>query len=192
MAEIRPLRAGEVGEQLIGRLITGYATTEVYRIIRDETPDAIRFELRLAPLERPFVKRYPLDSEVVRNYQRLVTAGHAFGAFVEETCVGIALSEPQQWNRSLVVQEFHIVPEFRRQGIGCTLMAALEAYARAEGMRCIVCETQNTNVPAMRFYRALGFTVDGLDVSLYAHDDMERGEVAVFMKKRVLDPAVRR
>lgn len=44
----------------------------------------------------------------------------------------------------------------------------------------------------MRFYHALGFTMDGLDVSLYAHDDMERGEVAVFMKKRVLDPAVRR
>jgi ribosomal protein S18 acetylase RimI-like enzyme len=49
----------------------------------------------------------------------------------------------------------------------------------------IVCETQNTNVPAIRFYRALGFTVDGIDVSLYTNDDLARGEVALFLKKRL-------
>jgi hypothetical protein len=61
MVVIRPLSSIDVS--LLERLITGYTSTEVYRVIREETPDTIRFELRLTPLEQPFVKRYPpLDS----------------------------------------------------------------------------------------------------------------------------------
>lgn len=187
MAEIRLLRAAEVDAQLLERLIAGYTTTEAYRVVRDETADVIHFELRLTPLKQPFAKRYPLDEVGVEHYQKLVVAGHAFGAFAGEVCVGIALCEPQRWNHSLIVQEFHIAPDAQRQGIGRALMAAVEAHARAEGMRGIVCETQNTNVGAIRFYCALGFTVDGVDISLYSNDDLERGEVALFLKKRIGD-----
>jgi ribosomal protein S18 acetylase RimI-like enzyme len=46
-------------------------------------------------------------------------------------------------------------------------------------------ETQATNVPAIRFYMALGFAVVGLDLSLYGNDDAARGEVALFMARAV-------
>jgi ribosomal protein S18 acetylase RimI-like enzyme len=175
-----------IDTSLLERLITGYTSMETYRVTRVETADMIRFELRLTPLEQPFVKRYPPhDSTELQRYRDLVAAGHAFGAFEGETCIGIALCEPQRWNSSLSVWEFHIALEFQRQGIGRALMAAVEAHARDEGLRCIVCETQTTNMPAIRFYRTLGFTVDAVDISLYANDDIERGEIAVFMKKRV-------
>lgn len=171
---------------LLERLITGYTSSEVYWISKEETDDTIFFELRLTPLEQPFVKRYPpLDSTELQRYRGLAATGNAFGAFEGETCVGIALCEPQRWNSSLSVWEFHIAPEVRWQGVGRALMAAVEVHAREEGLRCLVCETQTTNVPAIRFYRAIGFTVDAVDISLYANDDIERGEVAVFMKKRV-------
>lgn len=184
MVVIRPLSS--IDASLLERLITGYTSTEVYRVIREETPDTIRFELRLTPLEQPFVKRYaPLDSTELQRYSGLAAAGHAFGAFDGKTCVGIALCEPQRWNSSLTICEFHIAPEFQRQDIGRALMGAVEAHAHDDGLRCLVCETQTTNVPAIRFYRALGFTVDAVDISLYANDDIERGEVAVFMKKRI-------
>jgi ribosomal protein S18 acetylase RimI-like enzyme len=39
-------------------------------------------------------------------------------------------------------------------------------------------ETQNTNVPAILFYRRQGFEIDGLQFSQY---DGEPGEQAVFM-----------
>lgn len=188
MVVIRPLSSIDASllERLITRLITGYASTETYRVTRVETPDTIRFELRLTPLEQPFVKRYaPLDSTELQRYSGLAAAGHSFGAFDGKTCVGIALCEPQRWNSSLTICEFHIAPEFQRQDIGRALMGAVEAHAHDDGLRCLVCETQTTNVPAIRFYRALGFTVDAVDISLYANDDIERGEVAVFMKKRV-------
>lgn len=175
-----------IDTSLLERLITGYTSMETYRVTRVETADTIRFELRLTPLEQPFVKRYPPhDSTELQRYRDLAAAGHAFGAFEGETCIGIALCEPQRWNSSLYVWEFHIALEFQRQGIGRALMAAVEAHARDEGLRCIVCETQTTNMPAIRFYRTLSFTVDAVDISLYANDDIERGEIAVFMKKRV-------
>jgi ribosomal protein S18 acetylase RimI-like enzyme len=183
MADIRQLFA--VDKPLLERLITGYTSAEAYQVIRDEMPDLIRFELRLIRLEQPFVKRYPLDAQMIAQYIEMAAAGHAFGAFVGETCVGTALCEPQQWNASLYVHGFHIAPDFHRKGIGRALMAAVEAHARVEGMRCVVCETQTTNAPAIRFYRAMGFTLDGVDISLYGNDDLVRGEVAVFMKKRI-------
>jgi len=187
MVVIRPLPS--IDASLLERLISGYTSSEMYRVTREETPDTFRFDLRLAALEQPFVKRYPpLDSTDLQRYRDLAAAGQAFGAFEGETCVGIALCESQRWNNSLSVWEFHIAPEFRRQGAGRALMAAVEAHARDEGLRCIVCETQTTNVPAIRFYRALGFTVDAVDVSLYANDDIERSEVALFMKKRIFHP----
>lgn len=188
MAVIRPLSS--IDTSLLKRLITGYTSSEMYRVTRVETADTIHFELRLTPLEQPFVKRYPpLDSTELQRYRDLAAAGQVFGAFDGETCVGIALCEPQRWNSSLYIWEFHIAPESQRQGAGRALMAAVEAHARAAGLRCLVCETQTTNVPAIRFYRALGFTFDAIDVSLYANDDIERGEVAVFMKKRMISPS---
>ena len=46
-------------------------------------------------------------------------------------------------------------------------------------------ETQNTNVPAIHFYRSVGFELEGVDLSYYANDDFPDGQIAVFMKKRV-------
>ena len=184
MADIRPLVM--VDQSLLERLITaGYTSTEAYQVAREETPDRIRFELWLIQLDQPVVKRYPLDAQMIARYLALVTAGHAFGAFVDEACVGIALCEPHTWNAGLFIHEFRIAPSFQRMGIGRALMAAVEEHARAEGMRRVVLETQTTNVPAIRFYRALGFTLDAVDISLYSNDDLARGEVAVFMKKSV-------
>ena len=185
MAEIRPL--SDVDEPLLRHLIIGYSSTEVYRVAREETPDTIRFELRLTRLEQPLVKRYPLDAAELTRYRDLAHKGHVFGAFEDEVCSGIAICDPQPWNRSLIVHEFHIAPDVQRRGIGRQLMAAVERHARLLGMRVIVCETQNSNVPAIRFYRALGFTVDGIDVSLYTNDDLACDAVALFLKKRLSD-----
>jgi ribosomal protein S18 acetylase RimI-like enzyme len=183
MADIRQLTS--IDQSLLELLIVGYTSTEGYQVVKEETPDLVRFELRLVHLGQPFVKRYSLDAQMIAQYSALAAAGHAFGAFAGEICVAIALCEPRQWNSSLHVHEFHVAPHFHRKGIGRALMAAVEAHARAEGMRRLVLETQTTNAPAIRFYRALGFTLDAVDISLYGSDDLARGEVAVFMKKGI-------
>ena len=91
------------------------------------------------------------------------------------------------WNRSLQVGEFHIDPAYRGQGYGCRLMEALAELALQAGCRVMVCEAQNTNVPAIRFYRKLGFEVGAVDLSLYTNADVTDFEVAILMK-RYLQP----
>ncbi|HEV8191646.1 MAG TPA: GNAT family N-acetyltransferase [Ktedonobacterales bacterium] len=186
MPEIRPLRT--LDERLLHDLITGYTSTARYEVAKVESPEYTRIELQLVPLERPFVKRYThLDAATVRRYLNIAALGSSLGAFAGERCIGIALAEPQDWNQSLNVHEFHVAEEFQGQGLGRQLMEALIVHARALGMRCIVCETQTTNVPAIMFYCAMGFTLDGIDLSLYTNHDREGGEVAVYMRKVLVE-----
>ena len=63
-------------------------------------------------------------------------------------------------------------------------MDQVAEVAKAEGLRILVCETQNTNVPAIVFYRSVGFEVGGVDLSYYTNRDVE-DEVAVFMKRKL-------
>ncbi|HEV7127979.1 MAG TPA: GNAT family N-acetyltransferase, partial [Ktedonobacterales bacterium] len=67
------------------------------------------------------------------------------------------------------------------------LMETMVAHARTHGLRCLVCETQTTNMPAIQFYRAQGFAIDGLDLSLYTNHDREHGEVAIFMRRQLAE-----
>ncbi len=182
MVSIQPI--SELDERLLHELIVGYTTTVHYQVSRTETADSICFELRLLPLEQPFIKRYePVGAVEVQQYQALAAQGHVFGAFDGSLCVGIAVTEPRLWHASLWVLEFHVASSYRGQGIGHHLMEAVLAHARANALRCVVCETQSKNVPAIRFYRSLGFALDGVDLSLYTDHDLERDEVAIFLKK---------
>src|SRR5215467_6196323 len=145
MVDIKPL--ADIDEATLKRLIVGYTTKTMYQVSTEVRPDSFRFELRLIPLEEPRVKRYAhLDTETLRQYGEMVATGHSFGAFVNEICVGLALSELQAWNRSLCLQELHVAPELHRRGIGRLLLERLSIHAREHGVRCIVCETQTTDV----------------------------------------------
>jgi ribosomal protein S18 acetylase RimI-like enzyme len=57
------------------------------------------------------------------------------------------------------------------------------AKGRESGLRTLLCETQNTNVPAIRFYRKMGFALEGLDLSHYRNTDYPDGEIMISMKK---------
>lgn len=182
MLEIRPLRA--LDDDILSNLIVGYTSGARYEVEKIETPEHTRIELRLVQLPQPFVKRYPdLDAQTTEHYKSIVEQGNSFGAFAGERCVGIALAEPHTWNLSFLLHELHVAEDFQRQGIGRRVIESLAAHGRSLGLRCIVCETQTTNVPAIQFYRAMGFTLEGIDLSLYTNHDRENGEVALFMKK---------
>jgi ribosomal protein S18 acetylase RimI-like enzyme len=121
------------------------------------------------------------------SYARVVEAGFSFGAFAGDQLVGVALAEPQLWNRSVWVWEFHVAESQRRQDIGRRLLDALAAKSSASSLRTLVCETQTTNVPAIQVYRKLGFRLEGIDISYYSNHDYPDGEVAVFLKRRLDD-----
>lgn len=185
MIAIKPL--GPLSAVELDELIAGYTSDAKYRVTMTQGDGQFSFTLALAHLPTPFVKRYePVDATTLAHYQSLPAQGYSFGAYDGERCVGIALAEAFAWNNSLWVHELHVGETHRGRGIGQQLVAALTQAGRNASLRTIVCETQNTNVPAIRFYQRAGFQLEGVDLSYYSNDDFPDGEIALFMKKRLL------
>jgi ribosomal protein S18 acetylase RimI-like enzyme len=182
MLTIQPLT--QIDQPILQRLIVGYETEEIYEVTRSEADALTTFELRLTGLPQRLVKRYdPQDSATAQRYAAIVQTGHSFAAYDEGQCVALAIGEAQSWNASLTIWEFHVTPSHQGQGVGRRLMETVAGHARSQRLRRLVCETQSTNVPAIRFYRALGFVLDGIDLSLYSNQDYPDGEIAIFMKR---------
>lgn len=174
---LKTLSANEVD-----RIVTGYSSTEKYKVCKDENEYHTIFSLQLVSLPYPYKKVFSIDQETFKFYNEIINKNFSLGAFNENQLIGLIIAEPRPWNNSIWVWEFDIEAPFRRQGIGRMLIEALANQARNHHYRCIVCETQNTNVPAIRFYRRVGFEIDGIDLSYYTNDDIEKFEVAIFMK----------
>lgn len=184
MVEILPLAHFHAAD--LQRMGYGYTATEKYVVGKAESPEIIQITLRLAALEQPYTKRFPApDSQEAAYYQQIVASGFSLGAFAGSDLVGMALVERRDWNKTLWVWEFCVDERFRGQGIGRRLMDTVVQNGRAAGFRAVGLETQNTNVPAIRFYRAVGFEIDGVDLSFYTNDDVAGGEVAIFMKQKL-------
>lgn len=182
MATIQSLHDLDTAQ--LSSIITGYTSHEKYTVTYTEKEEGASFVLHLTPLDKSRIKKYEdLDEETVTRYQQVMQLGYSFGAYSGDTLAGIALAEPHGWNQTLWVWEFHIDEAYQRQGIGKQMMDALVEKAKAAGLRAIVCETQTTNVPAIRFYRSMGFRIEGVDLSYYSNQDYPDGEIAVFMKR---------
>lgn len=63
--------------------------------------------------------------------------------------------------------DIRVRPEFRRQGIGKQLLQHTADWARQCGCRYLKIETQNTNVPACRFYAGRGCKLGNIDRYAY-------------------------
>lgn len=61
-------------------------------------------------------------------------------------------------------------------------LEALTELGKQAGCWLIVCETRNTNAPAIQSYRKLGFEIGAVDLSYYTDQDMTDFEVTIFMK----------
>lgn len=166
----------------VRRLIVGYGSSRRYDVRWTETYDRTSFTLELVDLEQPFVKHWHHE-RLTEWYQSLLRQGLSAGAWDDDTLVGIAITEKREWNDEAIVWELHVEETSRGHGIGRRLLASVEAVAQGSGCRAVVIETQTTNVAAIAFYRACGYALQGIDLSFYANDDLDRGEVAVFMKK---------
>lgn len=170
------------------RLTEGYRSHQAYHIHRNESDADTVFRLNLVALNTPYNKRFePDEPGEYKRYCGYLDHGMSLGLYREDRLEGLAIAEPVRWNKTLWIWEFHIAPSYRGRGWGRKMMDELAHRASEAGLRIMVCETQNTNVPAIRFYRSVGFTMDGIDLTYYSNDAMPDGEIAVFMKRRLDD-----
>jgi ribosomal protein S18 acetylase RimI-like enzyme len=186
MAEIDIRRLERMTSSDFKRIVTGYTTTQTYAVHRIESLESIMLSLDLCELDVPFVKTYQHASTQIAYYRELLREGLSVGAYDGTQLIGIGIADRQDWNGTLILWEFHVASDYRGRGIGRRMMDRLIETASQNYLRAISAETQNTNVPAIRFYRKLGFTLESVDLSYYGNDDLARGEVAVFMKRKII------
>jgi ribosomal protein S18 acetylase RimI-like enzyme len=160
------------------RLDTSFTTNRIYRVAGNE----LGFRLVEERLEPPLRKDYgPLP----QIDDRLAELEYALIAELDGELVGFGATEYEAWNRRAIVRHLYVAPEHRRAGIGMLLLSRLEGFARTAGARCLWLETQNVNVPAIRFYRRAGFRLCGLDESFYDPAAAGPDEVALFFVRDV-------
>jgi ribosomal protein S18 acetylase RimI-like enzyme len=181
MAQIRLLET--IDEASLKRFIRGYVSHEKYKITWEESDSRVSFILELIPLDPPYEKVFEVED--TEYYQSILPKGFSLAAYEGEEMAGLVLASEQSWNQTLWIHEFHVLESFQGKGIGRQLMDAVAEKAKAANLRIMLCETQNTNVPAIRFYRKLGFHLDALNLSLYSNADYPDGEIALFMKRKI-------
>ncbi|MDG4861555.1 GNAT family N-acetyltransferase [Streptomyces sp. T-3] len=148
-----------------------FRTAEVFVVTAREDG----FDLRPVPVDPPLHKKYPEDDD-------LDEAEHTFVAEEDGRVVGFIALGHEEWNRRLAVRQITVADTHRGRGIGRELMARAETYGRELRARTLWLEVTSVNAPAIRAYRRLGFTLSGLDTTLYTGTPAE-GETALFMSK---------
>ncbi|MGH2541216.1 MAG: GNAT family N-acetyltransferase [Ardenticatenaceae bacterium] len=148
------------------------------------------FRLVERPFEKPFVKEvgYRYDgAQLEQARYRLEQAESALMLVAEagRRLVGILEVEGESWRNTALIWALFVDQAWRGRGVGRAFLNRVEEWARAEGYRALVLETQTNNLPAIRFYHRHGYHITGLDTHFYTNTDVERREVALFMYKEL-------
>lgn len=155
-----------------------YKTNEIYGVIKEIDEDR-NLVLRLfrKKLDSPFVHDAAKADFPDKLYQDHFENALAFGVIEGDSLLAAIEVSEETWSNRLRVTELWVKEDFRRQGIGKSLMDKAKAIAKENGNRAIILETQTSNVEAIAFYLSQGFVFDGIDLTCYGNDDVSRGEV---------------
>ena len=179
---IRPLTEADIPR--LAEIRAGFVSDTALRVERLGNGFEVGWRLVEYRLPEPFNKghAYDFDANEQAAIRLRLRRGDGLHLVVEwrGRIAGLLEVTPQDWNNTAWVWNLMLDRAVRRQGVGRELFARAVAWARQAGYRALVFETQTNNVPACRFYLALGCRLDGLRETLYHNDDLARGEVALF------------
>ena len=162
----------------VDALDTSFVTDKVYRLAQE----GLTFCLLEEDVSPPLSKRYTLDCH---DAEARAEWDYAIVAQAGGRAVGFVAAQYVAWNRRVNIWHLYVAPDYRGRGLGTQLIDSVEGFARAAGARCLWLETQNVNFPAVSFYLHAGFTLCGLDASLYDPDSLAQAETALFMTRPV-------
>lgn len=153
----------------------GYSTDIIYSVSSIELSSNFEFTLREKKLS--YTKIWETGSDDIDELNMIIEKDSSFGVFAENELQGWIICEHRTWNNSFYIENILVNEKYRRQGLGIMLIKNAIKEARKLNCRVIELETQNTNYPAIQFYRRMGFNITGLNTRLYNHSD----EIALFM-----------
>ncbi len=179
-------------------MVTTLETPRGLLTIRPTRPDDARVlrDLRLDALRRaPEAYGQTYDEAAARPEDSWVDwatrgaggpRGVTYVADAGDLLVGMAsLVRPEaaKFRHAGSIQAVYVRPEQRGAGLGDALLAACEAWGRAEGVRVLRLSVVTTNAAAIRCYVRRGFSVYGVETEALLHDSVYYDEL--LMAKRL-------
>lgn len=137
-----------------------YTSEKYYEIHMETHNNGWSFSLMEEKFEIPFEK----------NLEEDIFDAHKIGSEVYvseingEEC-GIMVIQHMEWNNTLLIHDLYIDAQFKRKGIGSTLIEIAKKRARELEVRMITLETQTSNYPAIKFYLKNGFHLIGFNLA---------------------------
>jgi ribosomal protein S18 acetylase RimI-like enzyme len=166
---VEPRTAEPADLDRIAALDDSFTTDTVFEVVA--TPEG--FTLRPTPVDPPLHKVFPPDDD---------PGGTVFVVADGPRVHGFVVVDLEHWHRRLVIRQVTVAPEQRGRGIGRALVAHACAHGREHGAVTAWLETSTVNVPAVRAYRRMGFSLCGLDTTFYRGTPAE-GETALFFAR---------
>lgn len=179
----RPEDAGAI-EALDGSFSTGTVFEVVPPGGDDDAGPGLGFLLRELPVDPPLYKAFPPEEhdEQGSGGAGADGDGRTYVAIDDGRLCGFAAVGYASWNRRLTIEDIEVSPGHRGRGIGRALMECAADFARERGADHLWLEVSSANAPAVHAYQRMGFTLCGLDTSLYGGTPAA-GEQALFMSR---------
>lgn len=152
------------------RIDSGFETNQVLELSQQD----LSFSFEKAKRNPSVSKRY----EFSLTPEVLDEADTSLVAIEKNVPIAYLVSVREEWNSRLVISHFYVDRNYRGRGAGRALFSELLRRI-PDRTRHVFVETQNVNLPAIAFYRKMGFAICGFDAALY--DGEEKGEVAIFL-----------
>ncbi|MEU3061757.1 GNAT family N-acetyltransferase [Streptomyces subrutilus] len=176
----RPARPEDAGA--IEALDGSFTTATVFEV----GVHATGFTVREVPVDPPLRKVFPPEEhdEQALGGGAPDSDGDArtYVALDGGRVCGFAVVGYTPWNRRLTVEDIEVAPGHRGRGIGRALMEHAADFARERGAGHLWLEVSTVNAPAVHAYRRMGFTLCGLDTTLYDATPAA-GERALYMSR---------
>jgi ribosomal protein S18 acetylase RimI-like enzyme len=152
---------------------TAFETDTIFDVVTTNR----RIDLVEKHLDAPIRKAYSI-AEVFAHW-----AGWDVGwvAIEGDRIRGFATIEHEPWHGRINLWFLYIDPAWRRRGVGRALLEVVEAYGREQGATHVWLETSNVNVPGVRAYERLGYSLCGADTHYYGV--YMPGETALYLAK---------
>lgn len=155
-----------------------YKTSQYYHVEIDREEV---FSLRLIKRSFDMELEKGFDAELYPDY---LEDGRAFEFIDNGNTIGYIEIDRESWNNRLRITELLVLDKYRNSGYGSRIMDRIKDIGKDEGFRELILETQSCNSNAIDFYIKNGFTVNGIDLSSYTNEDVEKKEVRLEMVYR--------
>lgn len=165
---VEPVESGLGGLRLVEEKVDPPYTKDYDRMGQDSGPGAWSREFNLERWE------IYLAQEGGRTVGGLALAVGVQGPFILENS-----------RDTLLLWDLRVLPEARGQGCGRVLFEFAAGRARALGFKRLAVETQNVNVPACRFYAAMGCTLGAIHRYGYTSVPEAAGEAMLLWYKEL-------